>query len=80
MSTATQAQPVMHRMHSHVTDGVVTYDWPHEDHYVTAAQALASRIQRLRNMGRPYSVDGMQLTYTDPDGFTYVLTYGDVPA
>lgn len=78
MSTATTSRPVMHRLRIQRTDGELSYDSSHDDHYVTAARALASRAQRLRDMRRPFVIDGARLTYADPDGFTYTLTYEDV--
>ena len=44
---------------------------------VTAEQAIEERIARLRESCRPYTRDGMVLTYTDSTGAVVTLAYGD---
>jgi predicted membrane GTPase involved in stress response len=57
-----------------VTMTRVTTD-THEDHHVTAVEAIAERIARFREMKQPYTRDGMTLTYTDDAGAIITLTY-----
>lgn len=43
----------------------------------TAAEALRTRVRRLREAHTPYTVDGLTVTFTDADGVTSTLTYSD---
>ncbi|WP_102158687.1 hypothetical protein [Zhihengliuella halotolerans] len=47
------------------------------DHYsLTADEALAQRVKRLKEAGTPHEVDGHTLTYEDESGKT-TLYYGE---
>lgn len=61
----------------HILTMTTTSTHVHEDHFVTAEQAIEERIARLRESCRPYTRDGMVLTYTDSTGAVVTLAYGD---
>lgn len=49
----------------------------HEDHFVTAAEAIRERSDRLKTAGTPFTRDGMTLRYVDNSGAKVTLTYQD---
>ena len=57
-----------------VTMTRVTVD-THQDHHVTAAEAIQERIERFKENKTPYARAGLTLTYTDSAGATVTLTY-----
>jgi hypothetical protein len=61
----------------HLMTMTITSTHVHEDHFVTAEQAIEERIARLRESHRPFTRDGMRLTYTDSTGAVVTLAYGE---
>lgn len=59
----------------HVLRQITTTTYEHPDHHVTADEAIATRIKRLREAKTPYVRDGMTLRFTDPHGVHTELTY-----
>lgn len=47
----------------------------HEDHYLSADEALEARVRRLKEQGVKYTLDGNRLTYTGYNGNVVILEY-----
>lgn len=70
-----QQATVPYETPQHILTITRTVTSKHEDHFITAQAAIAERISRLREQGRPFTRDGMTLIYTDFSGAHVTLEY-----
>lgn len=70
-----QTATVPHDTPQHTLTLTRTTTDTHTDYFVTAAEALRERVQRLKEAGTPHMVTGSTIRYTDTTGAEITLTY-----